>query len=173
MLHCNIALAQVSGFLGDIFVSSINSTSNADAFSFARTIAGVKQGMADASNAQSSRSANMSKAGFDLVVFSKANLEAVAHSGQVYAAGLQDLMRDMIEAGQTAMHEALANMRALTDARTPKAAIEVQAAIARTAATHAIATSARIAQSGADLAERTAAPLVARMVAAAELTTAA
>ena len=154
-------------------MSSTDPTSNADAFSFGRTIASVKQGMADASNAQSSLSAKTSKAGMDLMVFSKANLEAVAHSGQVYAAGMQSLLRDITETGQTAMQEALANMRALTDARTPKAAIELQATIVRTAAVHAITHGARIAQSGVDLAERTAAPLVARMIAAAELTTAA
>lgn len=153
-------------------MSSINLSTNADAFSFGRTVAEVKQGMATASNAQAEMSAKTAQAGKDLVAFNQANFEAVAQAGQVYAAGMQDLFRAMAETGQTAIKEALANTRAITDAKTPKAAIELQATIARSTAIHAITEGARIAQSGVDLAERTSAPLMARMIAAADLMTA-
>ncbi len=152
-------------------MSSTQHASLADAFSFDRTIAEVKQGMATASNAQTELSAKTSQASKDLLVFGQANLEAIVRAGQVYAAGMQDLSREMVGMGQTALKEALANMHALSAAKTPKAAFELQATVARSTAIHGITESARIAQSGVDLAERVSAPLVARMVAATDLIT--
>ena len=144
----------------------------ADAFSFDRTIADVKQGVASATNAQADLTSKATQASKDLVVFSQGNMEAVAQASQVFAAGSQDLFRQMAEAGQAAANEALSGMKAIAAATTPKAVIELQATFLRTSAIHAITESARIAQSGVDLAERVSAPLTARMVAAADLMTA-
>ena len=155
---------------------SSSSYSNADAFSFARTIAGPQSGMeqdaASATRAQADLTSKAAQAGKDLVVFSRGNMEAVAQASQVFAAGSQDLVRQMAEAGQAAMNEALTGMKAITAAKTPKAMVELQATFLRTSAIQAITEAARIAQSGVDLAERVSAPVVARMTAAAEMMTA-
>ena len=143
----------------------------ADAFSFDRTIADVKQGVDAATGAQSDMTQKATQAGKDFVVFSQGNMEAIAQASQVFAAGSQDLFREMTEAGQAIMQEALSNMRAVASAKTPKAAIELQANFIRSSTVQVITESARVAQSGVDLAERVSAPLVARVVAAAEMVT--
>ena len=143
----------------------------ADAFSFDRTIADMKQGVDAATSAQSDMTQKATQAGKDLVAFAQGNVEAVAQASQVFAAGSQDLMRAMMESGQAIMQEALSNMRAAATAKTPKAAIELQANFIRSSAIQVITESARIAQSGVDLAERVAAPLGARIVTAAEIAT--
>ena len=143
----------------------------ADAFSFDRTIADMKQGVDAATSAQSDMTQKATQAGKDLVAFAQGNVEAVAQASQVFAAGSQDLVRAMMEAGQAIMQEALGNMRAAATAKTPKAAIELQTNFIRSSAIQVITESARIAQSGVDLAERVSAPLVARMVTVAEIAT--
>ena len=143
----------------------------ADAFSFDRTIADMKQGVDAATGAQSDMTHKATQAGKDLVVFAQGNVEAIAQASQVFAAGSQDLVREMMEAGQAIMQEALSNMRAAAAAKTPKAAIELQSNFIRSSTVQVITESARIAQSGVDLAERVSAPLVARVVVAAEMVT--
>ena len=145
--------------------------SNADAFSFDRTIADVKQGVASATGAQADLTSKATQAGKDLIVFSQGNMEAIAQASQVFTAGSQDLVRQMAEAGQVALNEVLTGMKAIAAAKTPKAMIELQATFLRTSAIQAITEGARIAQSGVDLAERVSAPLTARAVAAADLMT--
>ena len=107
--------------------------------------------------------------GKNFVAFSQGNMEAFAQASQVFAAGSQDLIQEMMSAGQAIMQEALSNMRAVASAKAPKAAIELQANFVRSSTVQIITESARIAQSGVDLAERVSAPLVARMVAGAEM----
>ena len=114
----------------------------ADAFSFGHTIAQVKQGVDAATGAQAELTHKASQAGKDLTVFAQANMEAMSHASQVFAAGSQDLLRQMAEAGQTAMQEAMNNMRAFSSVKTPKAMIELHATIIRSTATHAVAEAA-------------------------------
>ena len=144
----------------------------ADAFSFDRTIADMKQGVDAATGAQSDMTHKAAQIGKDLVAFSQGNMEAFAQASQVFAAGSQDLFREMMSAGQAIMQEAMSNMQAAGSAKTPKAAIELQANLVRSSTIQIITESARIAQSGVDLAERVSAPLVARMVVGAEMATA-
>ena len=153
-------------------MSSTTQFNPADAFSFDRTASAMKRGVESATGAQADLSHKATQAGKDLVVFSQGNMEAVTQASQVFAAGVQDLMRQMSEAGQAAMHETLASFRAITSAQSPKAMIELQANFVRSSAVHAVTEGARIAQSGIDLAERVSAPLVARMAVAAETATA-
>lgn len=153
-------------------MSSTSFSTAADAFSFDRTISDMKQGVASATSAQTDMTAKATQAGRDFAVFSQGNMEAIAQASQVFAAGSQDLFRQMTEASQTAMHEMLAGVRAIASAKTPKVMIELQANFARTSAIQAITESARIAQSGVDLAERVSAPLLARTVVAVEVATA-
>lgn len=143
----------------------------ADAFSFDRTISDMKQGVASATSAQTDVTAKATQAGKDFAVFSQGNMEAIMQASQVFAAGSQDLFRQITEAGQAAMHEMLAGVRAVAAAKTPKAMIELQANLARSSAIQSITEGARIAQSSVDLAERVSAPLLARTVAAAEMAT--
>lgn len=141
----------------------------ADAFSFGRTIADMKQGVEAATGAQSDMTHKAAQIGKDFVAFSQGNMEAFAQASQMFAAGSQDLLREMVSAGQAIMQEAMSNMQAAASAKAPKAAIELQANFVRSSTIQIITESARIAQSGADLAERVSAPLVARVIAGAEM----
>ncbi|MGI4939065.1 MAG: phasin family protein [Janthinobacterium lividum] len=143
----------------------------ADAFSFGRTIADMKQGVDAATGAQSDMTHKAAQIGKDFVAFSQGNMEAFAQASQMFAAGSQDLLREMVSAGQAIMQEAMSNMHAAASAKAPKAAIELQANFVRSSTIQIITESARIAHSSAELAERVSAPLVARMVAGAEMAT--
>ena len=105
-------------------------------------------------------------------MFSQGNLEAMAQAGQVFAAGSQELFRQMTEAGQAAIQEAMASMQAIASAKTPKERIELQANLVRSSAVHVVTEAARTAHAGIELAERVASPLMARVVLAAETLTA-
>lgn len=153
-------------------MSSTSHSSNADAFSFDRTVSGLKQGMESASHTAQEASQKAALASKDLLVFSQGNFEAVAQASQVFAAGAQDLFRQMAEAGQAAMQEVMSNMQAIASAKTVKDRIELQANLVRSTAVHAVTEGARVAQAGIDLAERVSNPLMARAVAAAETMTA-
>lgn len=143
----------------------------ADAFSFDRTIAGVKGSMESATGAQADLASKATQAGKDMMVFSQDNVQAIAQATQVFAAGSQDLLRQMAEAGQAAMSEMMSNIRAAATATSPKAMIELQANLVRTATIQAITDTSRLAHAGVDLAERVSAPLMARTVAAAAMAT--
>jgi hypothetical protein len=136
--------------------------------SFDRTAAGLKTGIASATQIYNNVSEKAAKTAADLTAFNQGTFEAFTQAGQILATEAQDLFRQMASSSQTAFSEGLTNVRALASAKTVKERLELQATIARTAAIWTVTETSRFAQAGIALAEKASAPVTARAYLAAE-----
>jgi hypothetical protein len=136
--------------------------------SFDRTAAGLKNGVASATQIYRTVSEKAATTAADLTAFNQGTFEAFTQAGQILATEAQDLFRQMAASSQTAHNEGLTNFRALVSAKTVKQCLELQATIARTAAIWTVTESSRFAQAGIALAEKAMAPVTARTYLAAE-----
>lgn len=151
-----------------------NATRNATetaAAGYDRTVAGLKEGVTNATVAYRDMSDKAAKSTSEAVAFQQGTFQAYAEAGQIWASGSQELFRQWSAASRQAMQEGMSGMRALMGVRTPKEAIELQGNMVRTAAVWAVSESAKFAHAGIDLAEKASAPLTARAVQAAEKAT--
>jgi phasin family protein len=89
-------------------------------------------------------------------------------SGQIWAAGVQDLSRQVTAAAQASFEESLATFKALTAVKSLKDAIELQSNLARSTLEKALAESGRLTDASFKLTEQTLAPLTARVSLAVE-----
>ena len=67
----------------------------------------------------------------ELVSFSQGNLEAILKSGQIWAAGMQDLSKQVAATAQASFDETMSTFKALTSVKSLKDAIDLQASLAR------------------------------------------
>lgn len=146
---------------------SENQTTN-PAASFDRTVADLKDGVANATTVYRDMSEKAAKTTSEAVSFHQGTLEAYTEAGQIFASGSQELFRQWTASSRQAMQESLTGLRALMGVKSPKEAIELQATIARSAASWAVSEGSRFAHAGLELAEKASAPLTARAVLAAE-----
>ena len=149
-------------------MSSTTDMINSGSQAIDQTVADLKQGVETVTSAQAAASEKALKAAKDVAAFSQGSFEALTQASQTYAAGSQDLFRQMFAAGQSAYAEAFNNVRAIMGAKTAKERIELQANFARTAAVRAVSEASRFAQAGIELTEKASAPLLARASLAAE-----
>lgn len=89
-------------------------------------------------------------------------------SGQIWAAGLQDLSKQVAANAQSAMDETVTTFKAMSGVKSLKEAMDLQAALARSAMEKAMTGSGQIADASFKLAEQTLAPLTARFQLAAQ-----
>lgn len=104
----------------------------------------------------------------DIVAFGKENLEAVAASNKIWAAGLKELSEQAAAAAKASYEESVAAFKALTAVKTPKEALELQNAFAKATIASAVAESQKLADASRKLTEQALAPLTARVTAAVE-----
>lgn len=104
----------------------------------------------------------------ELMSFGQGNLEAVVKSGQIWAAGVQDLSRQFAASAQASLDETMSSFRALAGVRSLKEAFEIQASLTRSAVEKAVTESSRLADASFKLAEQAMAPLTARVSVAVE-----
>jgi phasin family protein len=110
----------------------------------------------------------MMKTASELVSFNQGNLEAFVKSGQIWAAGIQDLTKQVAANSQAQWDEALNAMKALAGVKSLREALDVQANLARSALEKALQEAGRLTDVSFKLAEQTVAPLTARASLAAE-----
>ena len=135
---------------------------------FDHTVAGLKEGVAAATTAQTEASERAFKTAKDLAVFNQGTLQAVRQASQILASGSQDLARQMAASSQSAFGEFLTAFRTLVVAKTARERIELQVSLVSTAAQWSLAENSRFAKAGLELAGKASAPLTARMALAAE-----
>ncbi len=99
----------------------------------------------------------------DLVTFSQANVEALVKSGQIVAATLQDLTKQMASTVQASMDETMATFRAMAGVRSIKEAIGLQTTLARSTVEKALAQAGQVAEASFVFAEHAVAPIADRM----------
>lgn len=104
----------------------------------------------------------------EFVAFSQGNVEAVVKSGQIWAAGMQDLSKQVAATAQASFEETLSTFRAMAGVKSLKDAIDLQTSFARSAFEKTVADSGRLTDATMKLAEQAIAPLTARMTLAVE-----
>jgi hypothetical protein len=103
-------------------VTAVNESAAAAAKQgFDQTVNGLKDGMAQAAAGFEKTQAKMKegvekamKTAEEFVAFGQGNMEAFVKSGQIWAAGVQDLQKQMAATAQASFEEAVATFKALT-----------------------------------------------------------
>ena len=119
---------------------------------FAETQAKVKEGMEKAM-----------KTAEELMAFSQGNLEAMVKSGQIWAAGVQDIGKQIAANAQASFDETVSTFKALSSVKSLKDAFDLQASLARSTLEKTVAESGKLTDASMKLTEQTLAPLTARV----------
>jgi phasin family protein len=98
----------------------------------------------------------------EFVSLGQGTFEAVVKSSQVWAAGVQDLAKQVAASAQTSLDETLATFKSLSSVKSPQEALELQTKLARSTLERALADSSRIGDASIKLFEQALAPLAAR-----------
>jgi phasin family protein len=142
---------------------------------FEATMGGLKNGMAQATTGfaetQTKVKEGMEKAmktAEELVAFSQGNVEALVKSGQIWAAGVQDIGKQIAANAQASFDETLSTFKAFSSVKSLKDAFELQANLARATMEKTLAESGKLTDASLKLTEQTLAPLTARVSLAVE-----
>jgi len=138
-------------------VSGLRNGMTQAAAGFADTQAKVKEGMEKAM-----------KTAEELVAFSQGNLEAMVKSGQIWAAGVQDIGKQIAANAQATFDETLSTFKALTSAKSFKDALDLQTSLARSTLEKTLSESGKLTDASMKLTEQALAPLTARVTLAME-----
>jgi len=104
----------------------------------------------------------------ELVSFGQGNLEAFVKSGQIWAAGFQDLSRQFAATAQAQLDETVSAFKALTTVKSVKEAVDVQTGLARSAMEKTLSETGRFTEASMRLTEQAVAPIAARVSLAVE-----
>ena len=104
----------------------------------------------------------------EMMSFQQGNLEALMKSGQIWAAGLQDLGRSWAATAQAHMDETMGTVKAIAGVKSLREAVELQSTLARTSVEKVVTESGKLTDASMKLAEQTIAPITARLTLAAE-----
>ena len=104
----------------------------------------------------------------DLMAFGQANIEAFMKSGQIWAAGFQDLGQHMATSAQAQLDQTMATWRAMAGVKSVKEALEMQTGLARATVEAAVSGTGKLTDASMKLSEQAFAPITARMSVAAE-----
>ncbi len=139
------------------------------------TVGNLKDGMAQAaagfSETQAKVKEGMEKAmktAEELMAFSQGNVEAMVKSGQIWAAGVQDISKQMAATAQASFDETMATFKALTSVKSLKDAIDLQASLARATLEKTLSESGKLTDASFKLTEQALAPITARVTLAVE-----
>jgi phasin family protein len=142
---------------------------------FEQTVAVLKDGMSGAvagmEKTQAEVKANMDKAmktAEEFVSFGQGNVEAAVKSGQIWAAGIQDLSKTFAATAQARMEQTVATWKAMAGVKSLKEAIDLQTNLARTSVEAAMTETGKLTDASMKLAEQTFAPISARVSLAVE-----
>jgi phasin family protein len=104
----------------------------------------------------------------EIVTFGQGNIEAVVKSGQIWAAGVQDLSKHVAATVQATFDETVSTFKAIASVKSLKDAFDLQAAFARSALEKSVSESGKLTDASMKLTEQAIAPLTARVTLAVE-----
>jgi len=143
--------------------------------SFDATVSGLQEGMAQAAagitETQEKVKENVEKAmktAEELMAFGQGNFEAIMKSGQIWAAGMQDIGKQFAATAQASIEDTMSTFKALSSVKSIKDAFELQSSFARTTLEKTLAESGRLTDASLKLTEQTLAPITARVTLAVE-----
>jgi len=156
-------------------VSAEETVANAGEKGFETTMSGLKDGMSQAAAGFTETQAKV-KEGMDkvmktaeeLMAFSQGNVEAMMKSGQVWAAGMQDISKQLAANAQATFDESLSTFKAFTSVKSLKDAFDLQSSFARSTMEKTMAESGKLTDASLKLTEQALAPLTARVSLAVE-----
>lgn len=136
---------------------------------FESTVSGLKEGMTRATAGFADTQAKVKesmdkviKTAEELMAFSQGNLEAAVKSGQIWAAGVQDIGKQIAASAQASFDDTMSAFKALTSAKSLKDAFDLQANLARSTLEKTLAESGKLTDASVKLTEQALAPLSAR-----------
>jgi phasin family protein len=142
---------------------------------FESTVSGLKDGMTRATagfaDTQAKVKEGMEKAmktAEELMSFSQGNLEAMVKCGQIWAAGVQDIGKQMAASARASFDETMSTFKAFTSVKSLKDAFDLQSSLARSTMEKTLAESGRLTDASLKLTEQTLAPITARVSLAVE-----
>ena len=154
---------------------TIESVANTAETNMDATVNGLKDGMAKAAIGFEQTQVKMKqgvekamKTAEELVAFNQGNFEAFMKSGQIWAAGMQDLSKQFASTAQASVEETMSTFKALTTVKSFKDAVDLQSNLARSALEKTISESGRLTDASLKLTEQAMAPLTARVTLAVE-----
>jgi phasin family protein len=110
----------------------------------------------------------MIKSTEEFFAFGQANVEAFIKSGQIWAAGVQELTKLFATTTKASFDESVATFKAISSAKSVTEAIDLQGTFARSVVEQALAESDKLINTSIKLIEQTLAPITARVTVAAE-----
>jgi phasin family protein len=139
------------------------------------TVSNLKEGMTKAAAGFTETQAKMKegmekamKTAEEFVAFGQGNLEALLKSGQIWAAGVQDLSKQMAASAQSSFDETMSTFKAMTSVKSLKDAMDLQASLARSTLEKTLAESGKLTDASFKLTEQAIAPITARVSLAVE-----
>jgi phasin family protein len=110
----------------------------------------------------------MIKSTQDFVALGQGNLEALVKSGQIWTAGVQELMKQFAETAKASFDDSVATFKAISSAKSVTEAMDLQSKLATSVAGKALAESNKLIDASIKLTEQTLAPITARVTSAVE-----
>jgi phasin family protein len=104
----------------------------------------------------------------EFVSFGQGNVEAFVKSGQIWAAGVQDLTKQVAATAQASFEESMSTFKALSSVKSLKDAMDLQASFARSALEKTMTETGKLTDASFKLTEQALAPITARMTVAVE-----
>lgn len=104
----------------------------------------------------------------EFMAFSQGNVEAMVKSGQIWAAGVQDLSKQMAATAQASLDDTMAMFKAMGSVKSLKDAIDLQTGLARATLEKTLAGSGKLTDASLKLTEQALAPITARVTLAVE-----
>jgi phasin family protein len=104
----------------------------------------------------------------DFVAFGQANVEAFVKSGQIWAAGVQELMKHFATATKVSFDESASAFKAISSAKSVTEAMDLQSKFASSVVAKTLAESNKLIDASIKLTEQTLAPISARVTGAVE-----
>jgi phasin family protein len=108
----------------------------------------------------------MIKSTEDFVALGQANMEALVKSGQIWTAGVQELMKQFAETAKTSFDESVAAFKAISSVKSVTEAMDLQSKFATSVAGRALAESNKLLDASIKLTEKTLAPITDRVTSA-------
>jgi len=104
----------------------------------------------------------------EFVAFGQGNIEAFVKSGQIWAAGVQDLSKQAAITAQAQFEETVSVFKAMTSVKSLKDLFELQSTFAKSAMEKTMAESGKMTDASVKLTEQALAPITARVTMAVE-----
>ena len=102
----------------------------------------------------------------DFVAFGQGNVEAIVKSSQIWAAGVQDLSKQVAANAQAQFDETMSVFKAMTSMKSLKDVFELQSTYAKAALEKTVSESGKLTDASLKLTEQTLAPIAARVTTA-------